>query len=303
MTVEQVPAAARGPAIDPARGYLIEELGGGAYCVTDGDYQALLVVSRDETALVDAPPSLASHLPAAVAEVARAPVTHVVYSHSHYDHIGAAHLFGDATVIGHAEVARTLRRRNDPRRPVPDVTFESRLSVEAAGQQLVLEYPGPNHEPGNSFIHLAGLGILVLVDVIVPGWVPFQRLGVATDVPGFLQAHDRALGYDFDILMAGHLTRLGSREDVVVQREYVLDVKAACNRARTSVSAAEVVQETGLEDRWRFAKTYFERQAQHAADEIVPRWVDRLGGVRAFTQDHCAAMLMALAHDWGVEGA
>jgi glyoxylase-like metal-dependent hydrolase (beta-lactamase superfamily II) len=301
VIAEEVPDAARGPAIDPAQGYLIEELRGGAYCVTDGDYQALVVTSRDGTVLVDAPPSLAPYLPAAVAEVASAPVTHVIYSHSHYDHIGAAHLFGDATVIGHAEVASTLRRRNDLRRPVPDVTFEDRLSVEVAGQQLMLEYKGPNHEPGNSFIHLPALGILVLVDVIVPGWVPFQRLGVATDVPGFLQAHDQALGYDFDILMAGHLTRLGTREDVVVQRHYVLDVKAACHRARTSVSVADVIQETGLEDRWRFAKTYFQRQAQQAADEIVPQWVDRLGGVRAFTHDHCAAMLMALVHDWGIE--
>jgi glyoxylase-like metal-dependent hydrolase (beta-lactamase superfamily II) len=271
--------------------------------VADGDYQALLVTSTDGTVLVDAPPSLAPFLPAAIAEMARAPVTHVIYSHSHYDHIGAAHLFGGATVIGHTEVAETLRRRNDPRRPVPDVTFEDSLSVEVAGQQLVLEYRGPNHEPGNSFIHLPELGILVLVDVIVPGWVPFQRLGPATDVPGFLQAHDQALGYDFDILFAGHLTRLGTREDVVIERQYVRDVKAACERARTSVSVAEVVQETGLEDRWRFASTYFQRLAQQAADEIVPRWVDVLGGVRAFTQDHCAVMLMALAHDWGVEAS
>lgn len=97
MIAEEVPDAARGPAIDPAQGYLIEELRGGAYCVSDGDYQALVVASRDGTVLVDAPPSLAPHLPAALAEVAGAPVTHVIYSHSHYDHIGAAHLFGDAT--------------------------------------------------------------------------------------------------------------------------------------------------------------------------------------------------------------
>jgi glyoxylase-like metal-dependent hydrolase (beta-lactamase superfamily II) len=302
VAATDVPEAARGPAIDPARGYLVEELRGGAWWLTDGDYQALLVTSAEGTAVVDAPPSLAPHLPAAVAEVSSAPVTRLVYSHSHHDHIGAAHLFGDATVIGHAEVATTLRRRDDPRRPVPDVTFQDRLTVEVGDQQLVLEYRGPNHEPGNSFIHLPRQRILMLVDVVVPGWVPFTRLGVATDVPGFLAAHEQALGYDFDILVAGHLTRLGTRQDVEVQRDYVLDVKAACERARTSISAVEIIQETGLEDRWRFARTYFDRLASHAADEVVPRWVGRLGGVRAFTQDHCAAMLMALAHDWGVEG-
>jgi glyoxylase-like metal-dependent hydrolase (beta-lactamase superfamily II) len=302
VAATEVPAAAYGPPIDPARGHLVEEIRGGVWLLTDGDYQTLLVTSTEGTLVVDAPPSLAPYLPAAVAEVSRAPITRLVYSHSHYDHIGAAHLFKDATMIGHAEVANTLRRRSDPRRPVPEITFEDRLTIGVGDQQLVLEYRGPNHEPGNLFIHLPRLGILMLVDVIVPGWVPFSRLGVATDVPGFLAAHEQALGYDFDILVAGHLTRLGTREDVEIQRQYVLDVKAACERARTSVSATEIIQETGLEDRWRFAKTYFDRLARQAAAEVTPRWVGRLGGVRAFTQDHCSAMLMALAHDWGMEG-
>jgi hypothetical protein len=65
---DEVPEAARGPAIDPARGYLVEELRGGAWWLTDGDYQALLVTSKEGTVLVDAPPSLAPHLPAAVAQ-------------------------------------------------------------------------------------------------------------------------------------------------------------------------------------------------------------------------------------------
>jgi hypothetical protein len=60
----EVPGAARGPAIDPTRGYLIEDLRGGAYRVTDGDYQALLVTDRRDRG-GRRPPSLAPHLPAA----------------------------------------------------------------------------------------------------------------------------------------------------------------------------------------------------------------------------------------------
>ena len=293
MVTTDVPPTTRGPVVDPEKGWLVEEIRGGAHWVTGGDYQALLVTSAEGTAVIDAPPSLGPKLHAALAEVSAAPVTHLIYSHSHYDHVGAAHLFTDATVIGHAEVARTLRRRDDPRRPAPHITFEDQLTVEVGDQQLVLEYRGPNHEPGNIFVHLPRLRILALVDVVVPGWTPFMNLGVATDVPGFVQAHDQALGYDFDVLFAGHLTRLGTRRDVEVQREYVSDIK----------TASTIIQETGLDDRWLFAKTYFDRQAREAAIEVVPRWVDRLGGVRAFTHDHCTAMLMALAHDWGTEGA
>lgn len=86
-------------------------------------------------------------------------------------------------------------------------------------------------------------------------------------------------------------------------KRWVLDIKAACERARASVSGSEIARQTGLDDRWLFAKTYFDRLAQRASEEIVPKWVNRLGGVRAFTVDHCSAMLMGLAHEWGLEGS
>ena len=47
-------------------------------------------------------------------------VTHLVYSHHHADHAGAAALFdGDVTRIGHEETRRLLLRDNSPARPVP----------------------------------------------------------------------------------------------------------------------------------------------------------------------------------------
>ena len=60
--------------------------------------------------------------------------------------------------------------------------------------------------------------VLMLVDVIFPGWIPFPYLAVANDVTGFIKAHDIALNrYDFDTFVGGHLTRLGTRDDVKVQ--------------------------------------------------------------------------------------
>ena len=38
----------------------------------------------------------------------------------------------------------------------------------------------------------------LLVDVVVPGWVPFRSFTVATDVAGLLQAHDQLLEYATD---------------------------------------------------------------------------------------------------------
>jgi hypothetical protein len=120
----------------------------------------------------------------------------------------------------------------------------------------------------------------MLVDVVVPGWVPFHALGGATDVAGYLDAHDAALSYAFDTLVAGHLTRTGTAGDVQVQREYLEDVRRTCTQARPSVSPADIAATTGTEDRWRFARAYFDHVAVVAAGDLLPRRAGRLGGAR-----------------------
>ncbi len=75
----------------------------------------------------------------------------------------------------------------------------------------------------------------MMVDVFYPGWVPFAGLGLCRDIPGFVDHHDYALAYDFDTLISGHLTRLGTRADVETQREYVTDLRREALRALAEV--------------------------------------------------------------------
>src|SRR4029078_4875680 len=83
-----VPASAKGPAIDPAKGYRLQDLGSGLYMITDNAYQSMLLVYDRGVVVIDAPPSYAAHIPEAIAKVSDKPITHLVYSHSHLDHIG-----------------------------------------------------------------------------------------------------------------------------------------------------------------------------------------------------------------------
>ncbi len=105
--------------------------------------------------LFDAPPSIGPNLRRAVDEIAAAngvpnTVTHLVYSHHHADHAGAASLFGGNVVrIGHAETRRLLLRDDDAARPAPGVTFADRYTLEVAGERVELAWHGPNHSPDN----------------------------------------------------------------------------------------------------------------------------------------------------------
>ena len=91
-TMTQIPESARGPTI-PEEGYLVEEIRDNLYWVTDGSYNTMFLVTDEGVVIVDAPPSIGQNYLKAIAEVTDKPITHVIYSHAHLDHIGAAGIF------------------------------------------------------------------------------------------------------------------------------------------------------------------------------------------------------------------
>ena len=114
-------------------------------------------------------------------------VTHLVYSHHHADHGAAASLFdGDVTRIGHEETRRLLLRDDDPARPVPDVTFDDRYTLEVGGERVELAWHGPNHTPDNIYIHFPGHDTLMFIDVVNAGWVPIYNVNLSEDVQGYM---------------------------------------------------------------------------------------------------------------------
>lgn len=302
-----LPPTAFGPPIPQDKGYLVEEIGRGLYWVTEGTYIALFLETREGVVVIDAPPTLASALPAAIAEVTSKPVTDFVYSHSHGDHVGVAGvLFPEATYTGHIDTAATLARRNDlARRPLPHRTFEDRLRLNLGGQRIELIYPGPNHEPGNIFIWLPRQKTLMWVDVVFPGWVPFKSLALGQDVPGLVAGHDIALDLPFETFVGGHLTRLGTREDVEVAREYIGDVRAASAEALASVDFFSVIGDIGFLDptdpsflnQWELFGAYLGQVADIAEGIVLDKWLHLLGAADVFTHSHCEAMIDSIRVD------
>ena len=287
-TATGLPDTASGPQIDYSKGYLVEEIRDRLYWVTDGAYNTMFLVTGQGVIAVDAPPTIGENYLNAIQEVTDEPITHVIYSHAHNDHVGSMSMFSDDVVyIAHQETADILSKRNDPNRPIPTVTFEDTYTLEVGTQKLELAYYGPMHQPGNIFIYAPNQKVLMLVDVIFPGWIPFKDLAMAQDVPEFLAAHDKVLEYDFDTYVGGHLTRLGIPEDVETQKEYFKDIQASAGKANQEISFMAIGQEVGFENPWLVFQIYADSITQQCTDEVVPKWIDRLGGTDLFTYDHC----------------
>jgi glyoxylase-like metal-dependent hydrolase (beta-lactamase superfamily II) len=313
-----IPEAAIGPTIPPEKGYLVEEIRGGLYWVTDGTYNVMFMVTDEGVVAIDAPPSIGDNYLKAIAEVTDKPIDYVVYSHSHLDHIGAAaSIFPDnATYIAHEKVAEDLQRAHEELQgltavgnnnsqfppmqlpPIPTETFAQNYTLQVGNQTLELNYHGNNHEEGNIFIYAPAQRTLMLVDIIFPGWVPFVYLALAEDIFGYVQAHDITLNYDFDTFVGGHVTRLGTREDVQIQREFITDLIIASSRANQNVTFGQILQEVGPTNNvWALLNTYLNTIVEQCANEMLPKWQHRLGGAEEFMSTHCWAMTSSLRVD------
>jgi glyoxylase-like metal-dependent hydrolase (beta-lactamase superfamily II) len=297
-TTAQVPQTAKGPEIPSEKGYLVQEIGNQLYSVSDGSYNAMFMVTDQGVIAIDAPPTLGNKYLKAIAEITNKPVSHVIYSHAHLDHIGAAGVFPkNATYIAQQETANELQRAMNTATnksavpPVPTVTFPKNMTLQIGNQTLQLDYHGNNHLPGNIFIYAPNQKALMLVDIIFPGWVPFAYLAIAKDTAGFIEAHDTALkNYDFDTIVAGHLTRIGTRADVEVQKEFVLDLERAAARANQNVSFMDIAAKVGFDDPWLLFSEYINTINKQCEEEMLPKWETRLGGAQSFMSTHCVAM-------------
>src|SRR4029077_6979200 len=152
-------------------------------------------------------------------------VTHLVYSHHHADHGGASSLFGkNVTRIGHEETRRLLLRDNDPARPAPEETFQDRRTLEIGGERIELAWLGSNHSPDKIYIPLAEHDTLMLIDIVNVAWAPFAVANLSEDIPGYIEAPAKALGFPWKHFIGGHLGKLGTRADVTLHQQYMADI-------------------------------------------------------------------------------
>ncbi len=294
-----VPDSAKGPSVDPVKGYRTQKLGDGLYMITDGAYQSMFMTYEHGVVVVDAPPSYASHIPEAIAEVSDQPITHLIYSHAHTDHIGGAKsLGGQPIIVAHAETNRLLARDGDANRPLAAVTFEDQYRLSVGSQVLELSYHGNAHLPGNIFIYAPKQRTLMVVDVIFPGWMPWRRFAVAQDIPAYFAQVKEINAMNFDTLVGGHVTRTGTPADVAMQLSFIEDLKTAAATALKTTAPGEGLT---LADRsgnpWAVFDNYIDRVAIACVNQLTTKWSPKLAAFDVYIWDQCYSMEQSLRID------
>jgi len=301
-----IPRSALGPALNDQR-YYVGRVERNLYWVTDGVYNSAFLTTRDGVVMFDAPASIGQNLRRAVDEIAAAngvpnTVTHLVYSHQHADHAGAASLFGgDVVHIGHEETKRLLARDNDPGRPVPEVTFADRYTLEVGGERVELAWHGPNHSPDNIFIHFPGHDTLMLIDIVNAGWVPTYNLNLTEDVAAYMEVPGIALSYPWTHLISGHLGRLATRDDVSVHQQYIADIETSAREALAAVDPIPFYMHYG-ENAWAGVRAHLNAVTERAAAPIIAKYTGVLAAadVEELTYTTTFQIMQSLRQDRGL---
>jgi glyoxylase-like metal-dependent hydrolase (beta-lactamase superfamily II) len=301
MKFAAVPEFARGPDI-PDSGYRVTELGGGAYGITSGLVNTMFLVTKTGVVVVDAPPDLGERLLRGIGEVTPKPVTHLIYSHAHADHIGSAHLLArdGLTIVAHELTAKLIKQACDENRPLPSETFsgtKSELAID--GVRLILEYTGDWHQAGNLFIHLPEQKILTAIDSFTVKNAPFFRLLFSAHVPTYFDAMDQMLEYDFDTVVSGHMALFGTPEDVQTNLDYIRDLRACAAEALRTVDLRQAAAAAAVPDTNRQArlKVWMDAVVARAAEFMPASWDKRLGGTDIFLTDNLNAVAWSLHND------
>jgi glyoxylase-like metal-dependent hydrolase (beta-lactamase superfamily II) len=294
---------ARVPNIDPKTGLHASEVKPDLFWVTDGVYQAAFVRTGEGVIVFDAPASLADRLPGVIAAHANGePVRVLLYSHSHADHIGGSRAFAGVAglrIVAPASVAAAIKAEAHPGILAPNVTFEDEHTFSLGRESIEIRTAAFHSENTDAIIYVPRQKFIVAVDTMTPGDVPYANFGSTSKFAGYVAFFDEIMRYDFDTILTGHTAVLGTREDVVVNREYVHDVRDTALRGMKTMLPTFEQRFATLDHKngnlaYRMA---IETVRGDCTRQIIDRWKDRLSVVDVWAHTHCETVIQyAIMH-------
>eukprot|EP01006_Ploeotia_vitrea_P049552 TRINITY_DN67355_c2_g7_i1.p1 TRINITY_DN67355_c2_g7~~TRINITY_DN67355_c2_g7_i1.p1 ORF type:complete len:368 (-),score=48.42 TRINITY_DN67355_c2_g7_i1:237-1340(-) len=290
---------------------------GRVYVVYDGAYQSVVVIGDTGATVIDAPSELEDDLFDGVREAIRMagrnqafPINRFIYSHHHMDHVGGAQQLLSSVNNPNIEIVAsagtnqyltnddgTQRHTN---RPLATRVISSSTTLDAnSAVPIKIDFAGPAHSIGGILVDLPQQQVLIGVDMLNPGVAPFKRLVLSPDVRAYIGLHDTLMsrltpGY---IWLGGH-GRPGTQDDVVVSKEYLMDLQRFAGEgaghwgARFAEIAADIPNNAIARSR-----EFFARAADYCQERIVPLWAGRLDSVDVWAYDNCSTMVEYLALD------
>ena len=275
--------------------YIIQRLTQNVYWLEISGYQSTVVVGEVGVMVIDAP--CCGRVPnylTAIGEITDLPVTTLVYSHYHLDHVGGANDYVEHAAATNtplrivATTAANTKINNFGNKIPPPTELISvpRGTFDFEGMTVLVGTPPTGHSTDNSWILLEDEGVLHNADLVHPGNLEFMDFGVAENIDGYEKSVRELLSVEWQILCPAH-SNIGSRSDVELVLDYLSDIRAHVQGA---------MSETPFDPHVQDGKSFYDWIAGFR-DAIIDNTVQRLGpkwgqypGFDTVARSHAQAM-------------
>ena len=258
--------------------YIIQRLTEHAYWIEISGYQSTVFVGDSGVMVIDAP--CCGRVPnvlTAIREITDLPVTTLVYSHYHLDHVGGANDYVmDAESAGTplrivGTIATTARiAKFGSKIPLPtEVVSVPRGTFDFEGMTILVGTPPSGHTTDNSWILLDEEGVIHAVDLVHPGSLEFFEFNVAKDIYGYEKSLRELLSVEWQILSPGH-SNIGARSDVELVLDYLSDIRRHVGEAMGETPFGPFVQEGKLFFEW--IANFRDAVLDNAIERMRPKW-------------------------------
>lgn len=213
------------------------------------------VVTPAGVVVIDAlgSPALAERLAGEIRKITPLPITHVIVTHYHADHIYGLQAFKalGARVVAHraakvymnSETAR-LRLEASREELAPWVNESTRLveadewldgdqTLRVGGLDFQIRIVGPSHTPEDLVVYVPAQKVLFAGDLVFRSRIPY--VGQA-DSRQWIAALEKLLAFDAAVIVPGHgpLSR-EARKDMQLTRDYLVYLRASMGKAAANL--------------------------------------------------------------------
>jgi glyoxylase-like metal-dependent hydrolase (beta-lactamase superfamily II) len=202
-------------------------------------------------------PALAQQLVEAIRKITPQPITHVIVTHYHADHIYGLQVFKalGARILAHnaarsylnSDTAR-LRLQASRQELSPwidgntelveaDEWLDTERELDLGGVRLQIKHVGPSHTPEDLVVYLPQQRLLFAGDLVFRARIPF--VGQA-DSRRWIEALDSLLAMDTRLIVPGHgPVSESARDDLQLTRNYLSYLRSAMGRAAKNMDPFE----------------------------------------------------------------
>ena len=149
---------------------VMTELDEGVYSYFWGFYNSLVVITDEGVLITDPSNSVrAELLRASIAELTDQPVTHIVLTHEHYDHVGGTEVFPDAQIACHSACRSVFQL--DEYGLTPDdvaISYDTFLAIELGEKVIELHHLGAGDGVATTVVYMPNQQVVMTSDLYEP---------------------------------------------------------------------------------------------------------------------------------------